>query len=613
MVMAVAVVLGQMLPEAIASVGVGALLVFAAGFAAPRIAERIALALRRPACAHDDAMCTDLGLELGYVGLLLHHVGDGIGLGLYAGPLHEGHGHYDVLAALAGHTIPLTALMVLAFCTHRGALNAALRAAGIAATTLLGVLLAGLLSSRQLSLWEPWLTALVGGLLLHVVAHGWPAEMRPTRASRLLDFAALAVGVAVLTLGGHSHADEHEVSDVRGGMATALLALGLRAAPSLLLGIGVAAAVHTWFARSPIRWRAEGGALARAMRGAVVAASRPLWSYQALAVIGARGPRNTDRTTTLAFVIGASSIGIEAVFVSARFLGWPFALLRVSCAAAGAVLVGTLAARVRTGGSTPSPAPCSASAAEAGTRTDAPPPDGFLRRLLSSCDELLYWLGARILLGLLAAAYLQAALADGVLRPLAANGLDVVLVSLLAIPASIHPASATPLAAVLLGKGLSPGAMLAGLVVGSAINLASIAWLRGTLGSRATLVAISVLLVTSSTFAAIGNQVLDWRAAEMLGVAQAQAHDGLAYACAVLLALLIATGVWRRGLRGWLGSLSQHAAPGDGRHAHPHSPVQAHPDEGYLRISHPGLEHDPRLVAAVGVGPELHDGMQRKR
>ena len=47
--------------------------------------------------------------------------------------------------------------------------------------------------------------------------------------------------------------------------------------------------------------------------------------------------------------------------------------------------------------------------------------------------------------------------------------------------------SATPLAAVLIAKGVSPGAVLSGLLLGPATNIATLAWLRKAFGKRATI------------------------------------------------------------------------------------------------------------------------------
>lgn len=342
MVMAIAVVLGQLLPEALAQLGIAALVAFGAGFAVPRLAEKLAAALSKPACRHDGAMCTDLGLELGYVGLLLHHVGDGIGLALYTGPLHAHHGHYDVLAALAGHTIPLTALVVLAFRTHRGPVDAALRAVGIALATMLGVGLASMLSAEQLTVWEPWLTAFVGGLLLHVVAHGWPAGSAPTRSSRLLDFAALAVGIATLSLGGHSHASEHGAGHAHGGTASALLELTLETAPMLLLGLFLAALLQTSGTRIPARWLRGKGPLREAVGGVLLGAPRPLRACGVLPAANSLRARGGSAAVVVGFLTATPGLGIETFALTVKFFGGPFAWLRL----AGGMLVAIVAAWV---------------------------------------------------------------------------------------------------------------------------------------------------------------------------------------------------------------------------------------------------------------------------
>ena len=101
------------------------------------------------------------------------------------------------------------ALVALAFKTHRGTHNAVLRALGVAAATLLGMLGASALSVSFLVRAEPWLTAIVSGLLLHIVTHGWAAEGKPTFGSRVMDFVAIAAGVGLVAFGGHSHAGDH--------------------------------------------------------------------------------------------------------------------------------------------------------------------------------------------------------------------------------------------------------------------------------------------------------------------------------------------------------------------------------------------------------------------
>jgi len=574
-VTSVAVVLGQLLPESLGAVGVGALGACGLGFAIPRMAERLAVRLRAPACVHDDAMCTDLGLEIGYIGLVLHHIGDGIGLGLYTGPLHAGHTHYDVLVAIATHTVPVIALVVLAFKTHRGASSAGWRALGIAASTLLGVGLANLLRPEQLAAWEPWLTALVSGLLLHIVAHGWPVELRATSRSRLMDFAAIGVGLAIVAFAGHSHAEERGLPDVRHSMGDALLELGLDTAPMLLLGLMAAAVLQTQGARIPLRWLQSGGRLSQALRGALLGIPLPVCACGVLPVAHSLRLRGAAAAMVVAFLLGTPELGVETFALTVQFLGWPFAYMRLIGALLLAVIVGLVVARFA-------------------DRTDvAPRPaaeqvafdarsGGWIAQVAGNFDELLYHIGAWTLVGLLAAAYLQAALTDGSLRFIADNGLDVLVVSLLAIPSYVCASSATPLAAVLLAKGISPGAVLTGLLLGPSTNIATLAWLRSAFGMRAMLWAVAALLGTSWSLAFVANRLLVDAAAVATAEVVEHDHGLLQYASLVLLIVLIVRAVWRTGLRSWLGSLGE----GLSFQAEPHSHAHGAHAHGSVEHSH---------------------------
>jgi uncharacterized membrane protein YraQ (UPF0718 family) len=578
LVTAVAVVLGQLLPESLSAIGVPALLAFAFGYALPRVAERAAVAFRKPACTHDDAMCTDLGLELGYAALLLHHVGDGLGLGLFTSELHEGHDHWDVLAALAGHTVPVTALLAMAFKTHRGAASAAWRALGIAAALVLGVALASSLDHEQLVAYEPWLTAFVSGLLLHIVAHGWPAELRPTRGSRVIDFAAIAAGLAIVMVGGHSHASEHGQTDVRAAMGDALVELGLETAPMLLLGLLVAAFLQTQGARIPARVLSSGGRLTQALRGALIGIPLPVCACGILPVAHSLRARGGAAAVVVAFMLATPELGVDTFALSVQFLGWPFALLRLFGAVLVAVTGGLLVARFA------NVERCEVHEAVTERPFASAPPRPLLSQVAANFDELLYHVGAWTLLGLLAAAYLQAALTDGALASVAASGFDVVIISLIAVPSYVCASSATPLAAVLLAKGVSPGAVLAGLLLGPATNVATLAWLRKAYGQRAAIACavglLSVTWVLAYGVNAFGSALVPVAATQL---AHEHSHGPVAYLAALALFALVLRAVWRDGLRSWLGSLGEalsfEAAPDVPRPAHAHGHAHHHAHE----------------------------------
>ena len=194
-VSAVAVVVGRLIPHAIAGAGPFVLLASAAAFLAPWLIER---------AAHEDpehGHSSTMGLELSYWGLLVHKVGDGLVLGSLTGSTHAGHAHGDVLTAIAVHSVPVTALMTLAFTAARGPISGIRRAAGLGVAGVIGVIVA---QQTTLSTWsqgEPWIEAIVGGLLLHVVTHDWAHEHERPALPGWPQVVAIALGVSVLLLG----------------------------------------------------------------------------------------------------------------------------------------------------------------------------------------------------------------------------------------------------------------------------------------------------------------------------------------------------------------------------------------------------------------------------
>jgi hypothetical protein len=177
MIAASAVVLGHLLPDAIENVGWAALAVFLVALVLPVLAERVVGRARGHADAHAHDDCdhahadADVGMELGYAGLLVHQLGDGFALSTYGNAARDGGADLSVLLAIGLHTIPVAAFVVIAFFKHGGYRAASLRAGGLVVATWLGVFGVTLAPVTWMTLWEPWLTAAVAGLLFHVVVH----------------------------------------------------------------------------------------------------------------------------------------------------------------------------------------------------------------------------------------------------------------------------------------------------------------------------------------------------------------------------------------------------------------------------------------------------------
>lgn len=111
---ALAIVLMHLMPESLHAIGGWGFLGFLGGLLAPGLLERLGALLwsARPDAKRSNR---DLALEAGYAGLLLHRVGDGVGLGAFTGELQLSPGSGGVIAALAAHAVPVVAIVVLTF------------------------------------------------------------------------------------------------------------------------------------------------------------------------------------------------------------------------------------------------------------------------------------------------------------------------------------------------------------------------------------------------------------------------------------------------------------------------------------------------------------------
>ena len=194
-VSSVAVVVNRLIPDAVSTGGPVVLIAVAVAFLLPWLIERAAN--EDPEHDHSSTM----GLELSYWGLMIHKLGDGIALGSFTGEAHAGHHHGDVLTAIAVHSVPVTALITLAFTSAHGRKSGIRRAIGLAVAGSLGVVLA---QQTSLGAWtggEAWIEAAVSGLLLHVVTHDWAHEHDSPALPGWPQVIAIAAGVSVLLLG----------------------------------------------------------------------------------------------------------------------------------------------------------------------------------------------------------------------------------------------------------------------------------------------------------------------------------------------------------------------------------------------------------------------------
>ena len=346
---------------------------------------------------------------------------------------------------------------------------------------------------------EGWLPALVGGLLLHVMGHSIQARPPGSRGERLAEIAALVAGVGLpmaLVVG-------HDADPGHAGLAlvSAVAGLGLQAAPALLVGLLVAAAVG---------WDARLAAGARGRAGWVAAA-----------------------------VFALPALGLDALLVSIGFLGPRLAAARLLLALVAAAAGGLALARASRARDTP--------AAPLGV------PRGW-----AALDAALLRLGPWMAASLVLAALVQRSVAPEQLAAAADLRLDW-LAAAVAGAAPMHAVAAMPVVGALLAKGLSPALALLVLVLGPGLSLPALGLLSARHGARAAGVGVATFLAVSLIgallWAAVGGDAPP-PAPPLPGAAP------VGSVCAVALLVLGARSVWLAGPRAWAAGLAgTHGVP----------------------------------------------------
>jgi uncharacterized protein len=586
-VAAMAIALGELLPEAIAGGGVVTLLAFAAGWGVPVGLERLARRLRQgQGNASDAGGMGRWGLEAGYIGLLAHQVVDGLALGTAMGPAFA-ETRVSLTAAIAAHSVPVAALVAIAYRDRRGLRSALWRVAGLGAAMALGASVMGAGGVAPPSALAPWLSAVVAGMLMHIVVHGWRVPSPTTWPARAMEVLAVAAGLLIVAIPWATHGEGHSVRD---DMVHHGLDIALDTAPALLIGLLVAAALQTAGSRLPVHWLTRGRPLGQATRGALLGLPLPVCACGVLPMAHSLRGRGAAPAFVVAFLVATPELGVETFALTARFFGWPFAVVRLLAAVgvafvAGLVVSGVVrrvgARRVVEHEHEHEHAHAHAHAHEhehehehAHAHEGVP----FVRRMLHNFDDLFRHVGPWAVVGIVAAGYTAAALPADAFGGAMGGGVDVLVMTAVAIPSYVCASSATPLAAVLLAKGISPGAILAGLLLGPATNLATLGWLRSAYGARATAFSVGALIATVWAVAAAVNLWMP-RLPLVAADLESHAHGWLSHAAALLLVLLLVRAIGRDGLRSWLGSLGESLSPSrsHAEHGHGHGPAPAAP------------------------------------
>jgi uncharacterized membrane protein YraQ (UPF0718 family)/copper chaperone CopZ len=270
-------------------------------------------------------------------------------------------------------------------------------------------------------------------------------------------------------------------------------------APYLLFGFLAAGALSVLVSSETVERHLGGGGAGPVVKATLFGVPLPLCSCGVIPVAASLRRRGASRGATAAFLLSVPQTGVDSVFVTLSLLGPVFAIFRPLAALVSGVLGGGVVSLMgsENGEGSGDEADCHDSCA-------VPEPTGrgrVARALRYGLVTLPSDIAGPMLAGLLIAGVIAAVVPTDYFARLLGTGIGVKLIMMvIGIPVYVCATASVPIAAVLVAKGVSPGAALVFLMTGPATNAAAIAIVWKLLGRRTAIVYLLVVALLSLGF-----------------------------------------------------------------------------------------------------------------
>jgi len=327
---------------------------------------------------------------------------------------------------------------------------------------------------------------------------------------------------------------------------TGLVQLVNEMSPYLMMGFFFAGLLRVVFPRHLITRYMGQRNMQSVLNASLLGVPMPLCSCGVLPA-GIGFYRNgASRGSTVSFLISTPQTGVDSILATYALLGLPFAVIRPVVAMVTGVAGGLMGNGVDRKES-------SSSSVQISGEEEHPRSVRELFRY--GFVELLQEISKWLIIGLLVAALLSVLIPDDFFTSYISNEYLAMLLMLLAsVPLYICATGSIPIAAVLLMKGLSPGAALVLLMAGPATNVATMAVIGNTLGRKTLGVYLTSIVGGALFFGILINELIprEWITGAIPSMAHGGAHGlsagWLSWSMTVILGVLMINGylqAWR--------------------------------------------------------------------
>ncbi len=328
-----------------------------------------------------------------------------------------------------------------------------------------------------------------------------------------------------------------------------LLFILMEMAPYLMLGFIFAGLLHLLFPKKRVRKYMGQNNFRSIFNAALLGVPLPLCSCGVIPTGISFYKHGASKASTVSFLISTPQTGVDSIFVTYSMLGLPLAIIRPIVAFVTGLFGGLITKRID---------PEKEASVELTDENGDDLPGGFFPKVKEmfrySFIDFLQDISNWLVIGLLIAALISVIVPDDFFADKIPNDfLGMLIILVISIPVYICATASVPVAAVLMLKGLSPGAALVLLMAGPATNAATITMIGKVLGKKSLIGYLGSII----TGALLSGLLIDYffpaewfRVSEHFGHMghnhEAMLPDWLKIGSAIILSALIINGYFQK-------------------------------------------------------------------
>lgn len=269
----------------------------------------------------------------------------------------------------------------------------------------------------------------------------------------------------------------------------------------LLVGFLFAGLLHVVFPEQYVKRYMGGNNLRSVTNASLLGVPLPLCSCGVIPTGISFFKNGASKPASVSFLISTPQTGIDSILVTYSMLGLPFAILRPVVALVTGMVGGI--AEILTGKKEVTPI---VEAKASNVRTSSRRwTEIFHYGFVEFLQDIANWL----IIGLLIAALIALFVPDDFFASyITSPWMGMLIILAASVPMYICATSSVPIAAVLMMKGLSPGAALVFLMAGPATNAATIAVIGNTMGRRTLLTYLASIIGGAMLFGLLVDYLL---------------------------------------------------------------------------------------------------------